>query len=300
MKREKKTEKQRTGYIGGSDAAVIMGMNPWKNRVQLWQEKVGEVQPADLSGNSRVQWGIKLEDLVARHWAEVTGKKIRRNNYLLRSEKWPWMAAHLDREVIGGGFLEVKTAGMAKEWGEDGSSSIPDHYMCQVQHYMAVTGSAKCWVAVLIGGSDFRSYEIQRNDEFISLMAQAQEAFWKLVQDGTPPEPLTSDEAVDRWPASDQGKTAAATGEVLEAVQQLVDIDAQIKELQESKKQQQLVVMNAMQEAELLMAGGSKVASWKSQTASRLDTKKLKDEMPEVAAKYMKESSSRTFRIHLK
>lgn len=300
MKREKQSEKQRAGYIGGSDAAIIMGMNPWKNRVELYKEKVGIHPAPDLSQNQRVQWGIKLEDMVARHWAEVTGKKVRRNNYLLRSEQWPWMAAHLDRQVVGGGFLEVKTAGRADEWGKDGSSEIPHHYMCQVQHYMAITGDEWCWVAVLIGGSDFRSYEIQRNQPFIDLMVEAQRDFWLHVEMKQCPEPLTADECISKWPTSLPDDAVEADAEVLEAVHEIKALDEKLKVIAQRKKELQAVVMKKMEMAEVLTAGGKKVASWKGQTTERIDTTRLKEEKPMWAAAYMKQTSSRVFRIHMK
>jgi len=300
MKREKQSEQQRQGYIGGSDAAVIMGMNPWKNRVQLWQEKTGEMEPADLSENARVQWGIKLEDLVARHWAEVTGRKIRRNNFLLRSERHPWMAAHLDRQVAGGGFLEVKTAGQVGEWGPSDSTLIPDHYMCQVQHYMAVTGDSKCWVAVLIGGSDFRHYTIHRNQPFIAMMVEAQEAFWKLVQNRTPPIPLSVDEAADRWPTADPDTVQHAGMELQEVLQELAGVTKKMQQLKKLEEAMKTKLMNVMGEREVLLVGNLKAATWKNQTSTRLDTTRLKAEQPELAAQYMKESSSRVFRLQWK
>jgi putative phage-type endonuclease len=300
MKKERQSEKQRAGYIGGSDAAIIMGMNPWKNRVELYMEKVGIKPAADLSRNQRVQWGIKLEDMVARHWAEVTGKKVRRNNFLLRSEQWPWMAAHLDRQVAGGGFLEVKTAGQAHGWGEDGGTEIPDHYMCQVQHYMAITGDERCWVAVLIGGSDFRSYEIQRNQPFIDLMVEAQRDFWLHVEMKQCPEPLTADECISKWPTSWPNRPAEADADVLEAVHEIAALDEKLKVIGQRKKELQAQVMKSMEMAEVLLSGGKKVASWKGQTSERIDTTRLKEEKPMLAAAYMKQTSSRVFRIHLK
>ena len=40
---------ERKAGIGASDAAAIIGMNPWKTNIQLWQEKTGEVEPEDIS-----------------------------------------------------------------------------------------------------------------------------------------------------------------------------------------------------------------------------------------------------------
>ena len=47
----------RSHGIGGSDASVIVGLNPWKSLVSLWMEKTGQIEPADLSDNEKVYWG---------------------------------------------------------------------------------------------------------------------------------------------------------------------------------------------------------------------------------------------------
>ena len=56
----------RQHLIGGSDARIIMG-NDESALLRLWQEKRGEVEPEDLSGNLIVQLGCATEDL-NRRW----------------------------------------------------------------------------------------------------------------------------------------------------------------------------------------------------------------------------------------
>ena len=103
---------ERLTGIGGSDAACVVGLNPYKLPLQLYLEKRGELAEADLSDNAAVRWGNLLEDVVADHFAETTGKSVRRNAELLRSEQWPWMIAHIDRELVDeDAILECKTAG---------------------------------------------------------------------------------------------------------------------------------------------------------------------------------------------
>jgi hypothetical protein len=48
----------RRAFIGGSDARIIMGEDE-KALLRLWQEKCGEVEPEDLSGNLIVQLGSR-------------------------------------------------------------------------------------------------------------------------------------------------------------------------------------------------------------------------------------------------
>lgn len=47
--------------VGGSDAACIMGMNPYKSNIELWKEKTGRIEPPDLSENKLVQYGKQAE-----------------------------------------------------------------------------------------------------------------------------------------------------------------------------------------------------------------------------------------------
>ena len=51
----------RKNHIGGSDAAACVGRNPYKNNVQLWEEKVGLVLPEDISDKDYVQYGTEAE-----------------------------------------------------------------------------------------------------------------------------------------------------------------------------------------------------------------------------------------------
>lgn len=69
--------KTRDLGIGGSDAAVIMGMNSYKSPYQLWMEKTGQVEPPDLSDNQYVYWGTKNEGNIADWFQEETGKKVK-------------------------------------------------------------------------------------------------------------------------------------------------------------------------------------------------------------------------------
>lgn len=133
--------KTRDLGIGGSDAAVIMGMNSYKSTYQLWMEKTGQVEPPDLSDNQYVYWGTKNESNIADWFQEETGKKVKRLG-TLQSREYPFMLANVDRTVIGeNAGLEIKTAGVSqyRKWKDD---EIPDAYYCQCLHYMAVTGQA--------------------------------------------------------------------------------------------------------------------------------------------------------------
>ena len=92
--------KLRNSGIGGSDAAVIAGLNRWKSPYQLWLEKTGQVEPEDLSNNEYVYWGTVLEQVVADRFCELTGKKVYRKG-MMQNANDEWMLANVDRLVVG-------------------------------------------------------------------------------------------------------------------------------------------------------------------------------------------------------
>ena len=168
--------------IGGSDASVVCGINRYKSPVELWMEKTNQLS-AQEAGEA-AYWGTQLEPFVRAEFTKRTGIKVNLANYILQSEEYPFMLANLDGncEVLDVGTcgFEAKTASAYKagEW-ED---TIPDEYMIQVQHYMAVTGYAGFYIAVLIGGNTFKWKFVERDEELISMLIELETAFWNHVQ----------------------------------------------------------------------------------------------------------------------
>lgn len=176
----------RNAGIGGSDASVIMGLNPYKSPYQLWLEKTGQAEAPDLSGNQYIYWGHKNEGNIADWFMEDTGKKVRKLG-TLRSRAHPFMLANVDRAIMGEeAGLEIKTAGVnqAKKWKGD---EIPDSYYCQCLHYLTVTGADRWYIAVLIGGNEAIRKTVERNDEDIKALIEAERDFWDHVVTRTPP-----------------------------------------------------------------------------------------------------------------
>jgi putative phage-type endonuclease len=194
-------EERRTG-IGGSDAAVILGLNPYQTAYGLYLDKIGEAPPdnEDFLKESRY-WGSVLEEPVAQRYAEETGYKIQKSNQLIRSKDHPFMIANIDRKVVGQdrriGF-EAKTAARSDGWGDAGSAEIPPYIMLQCQHYLAVTGYDIWDLAVLIGNRDWRWYRINPIQKIIDQLIDAEQEFWDRVEHRAAPEPTWQSAATTR------------------------------------------------------------------------------------------------------
>lgn len=177
----------RRSYIGGSDAAAVVGLNPYVSAYSLWCEKKG-ITP-DFAGNLATAVGEYLEEFIAKRFEEETGKKVRRNNFCIFNEDYPWAMADIDRELVGeDAGLECKSTS-ALNLKQYKGGSFPAKFYVQCVHYLAVTGKQRWYLAVLIGNSDFKVFTIERKDvlEDIDALMAAEKDFSVTMQGDTSP-----------------------------------------------------------------------------------------------------------------
>jgi putative phage-type endonuclease len=233
---------RQTG-IGASEAAAALGIDPYRSRFGLWGEKTGQIDPADLYGVEAVEWGNRLQPIVAQAYAERSGRVIRQNraDATRRHKVHPFMLATLDssqRDLshYGLGALEVKTTNAYA--GEDWKDSPPLRVQVQLQHQLAVTGYQWGTIAVLIGGQKLLWFDMERHDRFIETMIAQERAFWDLVESRTPPPVDGSEqtaEALRRLYASDNGASVMLPPEAAIIDAKLLRIKAAQKRLKERR-----------------------------------------------------------------
>ena len=294
----------RAKGIGSSDAAAAIGLSSYKCALSLWLEKTGRQPSEDLSNKEAVVWGTVLEPVVAKMYAERTGRKVRRVNAVLQHPEHAFMLANLDREVItedGTGVLEIKTAGFysAQLW-EDG---VPVAYQCQVLHQLAVTGHAWADVAVLLGGQEFRIYRIERDDDKIADLIQREAQFWSCVTEDQQPEPDASDDAeralLSLFPA-DNGQTLDFTesGEFNNLFAELLKIRHSKEDIEQQESALKHRIQAALGSATAAIFQQGKVTWRKAKDRLVPDLDKLSQEHPELLQQYAKAiPGSRRFTI---
>ena len=281
--------------IGGSDAGAILGVNKYKTPLDVYLDKTG--QSPDVEDNDAMYWGRALEDIVAYEYAKRTGKKIRRNNSILVHPEHKFMLANLDREIVGEpGILEIKTAARADDWGESGSDEVPESYLAQVMHYMAVTGAQFADIAVLIAGRKFQTYTIQRDEQLIEHMIDVERDFWENnVYRLVPPDAKTMADLNNRWRV-DSGAALVASVELHQKIKFLQALRDKEKEIQEERKELEFMIKEEMAEmSEILDDQGKRLVTWKARQSKRFDTKKFREDHADLADQYTVESTSRTF-----
>jgi len=145
-----------SGMTGGSDAATMMGKNPWKSKVKLFYEAVGISKPKDIQ-NEAMFHGTHLEDYVADKWQYFDGtedglisnfsngvkiKRSMKQKATFVNPDFGHMFANIDRIITkhperkGRGILEVKT--ISDRYSDMWEAGIPPQYYFQIQHYLVV------------------------------------------------------------------------------------------------------------------------------------------------------------------
>lgn len=293
--------KWRSKGLGGSDAACICGINKYKSPVELWMEKTGQIKPKE-SGEA-AYWGTILEPIVRKEFSLRSNLKVKIIKSMLQHSKYDFMLANLDGVVIdpecGECIFEAKTASIFKsdQWDDD---NIPQEYMLQIQHYMAVTGYNKTYIAVLIGGNQFKYKVVERDDELINMLIKLEEDFWEHVVTNTPP-PMDGSEASKEllnklYPLSNAKTQIILPDESINLINQYELSKDKEKEACEMKEE-------AVNKLKIMLGdfecgnSNDRTVLWKSYESEKLDTKKLKEEQPDIYSRYITKSQLRRFSI---
>ena len=290
--------------IGGSDVAAILGISKWATPLDIFNQKRGYVEPNDLSNNERVHFGNVLEDVVAQEYARRFNCKVQRRNKPISHSDLPWMRANLDRVVVGQKkVLECKTADaftVKFNWGEPDTDEVPDQYLVQCMHYLICTGWEESDLAVIVGGNEFRRYQINYDAELASILIEQVRNFWiNHVLTDTPPPPTTLDEINQAYPL-DNGEKITATIEVAEAINERKELDDQKKIIESRIKEQDEIIKGFMGVHDSLVDHlGRPLATWKTaKPTKRFDTTGFKKTHPDLYSAFTQEGkASRRFLI---
>ncbi len=288
---------RKTG-IGGSDAGAICGLNPYSSAMNVYRDKLSE--ELLLEDNESMRQGRDLEEYVARRFCEATGFKVRRSNLLYRSKEHPFMIATIDRLIVGqDAGLECKTANayQADKWNH---GEIPPHYLLQCCHYMAVTGKKEWYLAVVILGRDFHYVKLTWNDQVIENLIAIEREFWNYhILQNRLPKPDGSqafEEALgDYFHLANRGSSIPLVG-FDEKLARREELMASIKKLEQEQKQIEQEVKCFMKENETAVSEKYRV-SWSNVETTKLDTKRVKEEEPELYENFSKTTTSRRFSV---
>ena len=278
----------RAKRIGGSDVGAILGVNPYKSIVDVYVDKT---EGSHFKGNNATYWGHVLEGTVLKEFSnrhkelivyEVPYSVV--NDFLIANLD----GALKDKETGDYGVLEIKTTSVwnRREWEED---IIPQSYYAQIQHYLMLTGYKFAYVAVLIGGNEYKEFKVERSEEDIELIRNKSTEFYnENLLKKIPPMPDGSDAYMQHLKKKameiENNKIIELVG-FEEKVEMLKNVTREKKELEKTENLLKEEIMLEMIREKTLKAvvGKSKfnILSKKS-----LDKKKLGKEKPQLLKEY--------------
>jgi putative phage-type endonuclease len=296
--------RQRFDGIGGSDAAAVLGISPFKSRIELWHEKVEKEIDPESAEELIFEIGHALEPVVANKYTRITGRKLEMRPRKIHPD-YPFMIGNIDREIVGDkrgpGILEIKTKGAWTDWHSD---DIPPHHMTQVQHYLGVYGYDWAGFAVLdLGTRKVTHIDIERDDKLISRIIQEEEKFWELVEKKIPPE-VDSSKVCGEFlrkhfkTSEDITIDLIGNGEATKWATILKDIKKQMKLLDARETECKNYLMPLVGKAEKAVGDNFNI-TWKApKDKDVFDLDRFRIDYPNLAKKYTKpEPQTRRFTV---
>jgi len=244
---------RRRQFIGSSDAAAILGANPWATPRDVWLQKTGRVEETPES--PAMALGRRLEGAIGDFVEEQQGVRLSRNiEVSLEGEP---VGANIDAIDDAGVIWEIKTSGLyggrTDEWGDPNTDQVPTQYIVQVHHQMAalqvVEGERveEARIAALLPRRGVVTYRIPRNDDLVDVCVEKAREFWEryVVPDVEP------DGATNLWALElrkrVEGKRVDIPNETLE---RYLDAVAAKREAEKTMKAAKHALLEALGDAE--------------------------------------------------
>ncbi len=301
--------KDRHKFIGGSDVAAILGINPYKTSYEVWEEKKHGIKT--FEGNAATEWGTKLEPLIVNHCEQINNRIIAfRNVRLISSIEFigchpDGIMKNIQKESVNLESLEVsendilieaKTVSSKayKNW----QNEIPLEYYCQIQHNLFCCGLQQAkFIYFVLDDRYYNEITVNLDEDFIKKQNEYLVNWWNcyIIGDETPIKLIADFEK-----STPEIEIAEANEEILEIFEQLKEYKEKIKELTEKKETLENDLKTFIGDKTDLYYGINLLATWRLQTRVTVDTKKLKEEQPLIFSQYAKENKSRTFLIKQK
>jgi putative phage-type endonuclease len=263
----------REPLITASDAATVLGLNPWDTPLQLALRKRGEI-PAKTETEA-MRMGHVMQPVIAKLYADETTRPIVEvGDFTIHTcDAFPFAGATLDYQTgatlpgtDGFGALECKNVGarLADQWEE----GAPLYVQVQLQFQLAVAGLSWGSVAALLGGSRFVWMDYEVNDRFTAHMMGKVEVFHAAIRNGNLPEATAADSDALRllYPDHVEAKVVELPGEALDLDVAIAAAKASISsaEKMQSAAENKIKAMIGDAEFGVLPDGGR--WSWKSST----------------------------------
>lgn len=259
--------KQRLNGIGASDTPIIMGYSTFKSPYELYLEKIGQLEPDDEETELQY-WGNAIEPLILQRFSELNDNVVIEKPDTIYHPEHKFIFANLDGYIPSmNAVVEAKMANsfQRKKWDSALEDGIPLIYLIQIAKQVAVTNADRGFCAVLIGGNEFKQFTYERDKELEGLILEADIGFWECVQKRIEPDPININDCRLKFNQPDPDAVQVLNFPTGQALAKLIDVQAQIKLMEEKLDFHKMEVMSHLGNAEYLSdLDGNIVATWKA------------------------------------
>jgi putative phage-type endonuclease len=292
---------RRRAFLGASDIAGILSLSPWASPWSVWADKVGISPPKEAT--DIMNYGKFMEPAIARWFEHETGLTVIHEQALAQHPTDPLAGATLDGIVVNQpeltkfvGLLEMKTADpFAKPW-----EKVPDHYACQAQWQMYVTGLDIVWFAVLRGRQPLQIIEMERDQDDIDYLVERAHDFWTRYVVTYDPPPTDGHSATleaigNKWPESTPGMVVDLS-EHVDTIRRWQVAKKAIKAAEEAEEAAKAEILVAMGPAEEAVLGDLPILSCRTQPKTKFDRKSFETDNPGLTEPYLATTTHRVLR----
>ena len=178
--------------VTSTEVSCLFNLNPYKSEFELYNEKKDKlIQNID---SPRMAWGRRLEDSIARGFAEEEGVEVKPYDVYLSDSKTR-MGSSFDYKILGDkeALLEIKNVDgyiFRTKWEDDGNGNIlaPPFIEMQLQHQLHLANIESGYIVALVGGNEMKILKRERFPEVGKQLEAKVKEFWERVKTGTPPE----------------------------------------------------------------------------------------------------------------
>ena len=299
--------KERGNGIGGSQVAAIMNECPWDTPTNLYAKMIGATSD-DVEVTDAMELGNAFEKPILDIFSKRTDLKIlhfqnsifhRKDNPVHRFS--PDALCLEEQKLIEAKYVPYT----GKKWGEENSDQAPPHILLQVLWGLHVLG--KGWnegrIPAVLGGK-YAIFNVERQDELIGAMVEAVNTFWAHVLRGREEDGYVPAFATDGRPETSKAMLQLygevrgdveiieqPSVELMEAVNEYPTVCDQIKELTANKNFYAETIKKGIGEKPGIIVADRQF-TWSRFPQTRVDSKRLKADMPEVFEVFSKTSMS--------
>lgn len=228
--------------IGASEAAAVVGLSPWSTPLEIFLRKTGQL--AEKEQTDAMRMGHLLEPVIWTRFNELTGIPVitrpvgliahREHDFILAT---PDALVHPENEDLQIGESKSTNWRRAAEMGEN-PEDVPMDWLVQVQQQLAVTELQVGRLAVLLDGRTLLNFRIERNQNLIEALIEAETEFWQRIQNNDPPPPNFSHKSMpllikELFGNVSEHRVVDLSEEAAAGVVRAMEIKAEIKRLEE-------------------------------------------------------------------